>query len=273
MVWTTIARIHPEWRSLVSSIMHIDERSAAIVTGGGSGLGAATVRSLHDAGAVVVIADLPSSGGADLAAGLERTRFVATDVRDTAAVDSAVAVARELGRLRVAVSCAGVATPGRILGRHGALPVEDFAEVVGVNLTGTYALVRAAAVAMAAEEAVDGERGVIVMTASVAAYDGQVGQAAYAASKAGVVGMTLSAARDLAQHLIRVVTIAPGTFATPLLAALPEETRAALEAQTPHPARLGRPQEYAALVMHVVANPMVNGETIRLDGALRMPAR
>lgn len=254
--------------------MHVTDTTVALVTGGASGLGQATARRLHDAGAAVVILDLASSPGAALASSLgRRARFVAADVRDEDQVRAAVATATELGELRIAVSCAGVATPGRILGKRGLLPLADFRTVVDINLIGTANVLRLAAEAMAGLEPVNGERGVVVMTASVAAFDGQVGQAAYAASKAGVAGLTLAAARDLAQHLIRVMTIAPGTFETPLLAGLPEETRTVLEAQTPHPARLGRPEEYADLAAHVVANPMLNGETIRLDGALRMPPR
>ena len=175
--------------------------------------------------------------------------------------------------MRIAVSCAGIATPGRILGKRGPLALEAFKQVVEINLIGTFNVVRLVAEAMAANEPLDGDRGVVVMTASIAAFDGQIGQAAYAASKGGVVGLTLSAARDLADKGIRVVTIAPGTFMTPMLAGLPEEMRHALEAQVPHPSRLGDPTEYASLVSHIVDNPMLNGEVIRLDGALRMPPR
>lgn len=254
--------------------MRITERTVALVSGGASGLGEATVRRLHDDGATVVVLDLPSSPGAALAAELgERVAFSPGDVRSDDDVRTAVELATARGELRVAVCCAGVATPGRLLGKRGPLATDTFRDVLDINLVGTFVVLRTAAEAMAAHDVVDDERGVVVMTASVAAYDGQVGQAAYAASKAGVVGLTLTAARDLAQHRIRVATIAPGTFATPLLAGLPEETRQALEAQTPHPARLGHPDEYAALAAHVVANPMLNGEVIRLDGALRMPPR
>ncbi len=254
--------------------MQVRERDVALVSGGGSGLGAATAVRLHADGAHVVVLDLPTSPGARVVDELgARARFGAGAVRDVDQVAAAVDAAVGLGDLRVAVTCAGVATPGRILGKRGPLPLATFRDVVEINLVGTANVLTQAAAAMADLEPVDDERGVVVMTASVAAFDGQVGQAAYAASKGGVAGLTLSAARDLAQHLVRVVTIAPGTFETPLLAGLPEETRAVLEAQTPHPARLGRPEEYAALVAHVVANPMLNGETIRLDGALRMPPR
>jgi NAD(P)-dependent dehydrogenase (short-subunit alcohol dehydrogenase family) len=171
------------------------------------------------------------------------------------------------------VTCAGVGTPGRVVGKRGPLALQTFQDVIDINLVGTFNMLRLAAVAMLDNEPVDGDRGVVVMTASIAAYDGQVGQAAYAASKGGVVALTLSAARDLADKAVRVVTIAPGTFMTPMLAGLPEEATAALEAQVPHPSRLGRPEEYANLVRHVVDNGMLNGEVIRLDGALRMPPR
>lgn len=254
--------------------MHITDSTVALVTGGASGLGAATARRLHDEGAAVVVADLPSSPGADLAAELgEMVRFVPTDVTDEQAVLDAIAAAQELGDLRVVVTCAGVGTPGRVVGKRGPLALDDYRKVVEVNLVGTFNVLRLAAAAMAANEPVDGDRGVVVMTASIAAYDGQIGQAAYASSKGGVVGLTLSAARDLADKGIRVVTIAPGTFETPMMAGLPGETKQLLEQQVPHPSRLGDPSEYGALVAHVVANPMLNGEVIRLDGALRMPPR
>jgi NAD(P)-dependent dehydrogenase (short-subunit alcohol dehydrogenase family) len=200
-------------------------------------------------------------------------RFVPTDVRDEAQVQAAVDAARELGELRIAVNCAGVATPGRVIGRGGPLSLDTFRTVVEINLIGTFNVLRLAANTMLANEPVDGDRGVVVMTASIAAYDGQVGQAAYAASKGGIVGLTLSAARDLADKAIRVVTVAPGTFETPMMAGLPGETKAILEKQVPHPSRLGNPAEYAALVRHIVENAMLNGEVIRLDGALRMPPR
>jgi NAD(P)-dependent dehydrogenase (short-subunit alcohol dehydrogenase family) len=254
--------------------VQISESTVALVTGGASGLGEATVRRLHAEGAAVVIADLPSSGGPQLADELGgRARFVGTDVRDEAQVQAAVDAAVALGSLRVVVTCAGVGTPGRVVGRRGPLALQTFQDVIDINLVGTFNVLRLAAVAMLDNEPVDGDRGVVVMTASIAAYDGQVGQAAYAASKGGVVALTLSAARDLADKAVRVVTIAPGTFMTPMLAGLPEEATAALEAQVPHPSRLGRPEEYANLVRHVVDNGMLNGEVIRLDGALRMPPR
>jgi NAD(P)-dependent dehydrogenase (short-subunit alcohol dehydrogenase family) len=175
--------------------------------------------------------------------------------------------------LRIVVNCAGIGTPGKTLGRDGPLPLSTFERVLRVNLLGTFNVIRLAARAIAATEPVDGERGVIVSTASVAAFDGQIGQAAYSASKGGVVGMTLPIARELASHLIRVMTIAPGTFDTPMLAGLPEAARESLGSQVPHPSRLGKPSEYAALVRHIVENPMLNGETIRLDGAIRMAPR
>ncbi len=254
--------------------MKLTSSSVALVTGGASGLGEATVRRLHAAGAAVVVADLDPARGSALVDELgERARFVRTDVRSPEEIAAAVEAARELGELRVAVTCAGVATPGRVVGRKGPLDLDTFRTVVDINLVGSFNVLRLAAAAMADNEPVDGDRGVVVMTASIAAYDGQVGQAAYAASKGGVVGLTLPAARDLAETGVRVMTIAPGTFATPMLAGLPEETRRVLEAQVPHPSRLGDPREYASLVAHVVDNPMLNGEVIRLDGALRMPPR
>lgn len=254
--------------------MQINENTVALVTGGASGLGEATARRLHAEGASVVIADLPSSPGEELTADLgEHVRFVATDVRDEAQVQAAIDAAKELGTLRVVVNCAGVGAPGRVVGKRGPLPLEDFQNVININLVGTFNVMRLAAAAMLENEPVDGDRGVIVMTASIAAYDGQIGQAAYAASKGGVVGLTLSAARDLADKAIRVVTVAPGTFETPMLSGLPGEVKTVLEQQVPHPSRLGKPAEYASLVAHIVDNPMLNGEVIRLDGALRMPPR
>lgn len=254
--------------------MRITDRTVALVTGGASGLGGATAERLAADGASVVIVDLPGGPGEETATRLgERVHFSPADVRDADQIQAAVAVARDLGELRIAVSCAGVATPGRVVGRQGPLDLETFRTVVDINLVGTFNVLRLAAAAMVDSEPVDGDRGVIINTASIAAYDGQIGQAAYASSKAGVVGLTLTAARDLADKLIRVVTIAPGTFETPMLAGLPEEARQVLEAQVPHPARLGQPSEYASLAAHIIANPMLNGEVIRLDGALRMPPR
>ena len=254
--------------------MQITARTVALVTGGASGLGGATAHRLAADGAAVVVVDLPGGAGEEVARALgDRAVFAPADVRDEDQVQAAVDAARELGELRVAVSCAGVATPGRVVGRKGPLDLESFRTVVDINLVGTFNVLRLAAAAMLDNEPVDGDRGVIVNTASIAAFDGQIGQAAYASSKAGVVGLTLTAARDLADACIRVVTIAPGTFETPMLAGLPEEARTVLEQQVPHPARLGRPEEYASLVRHILDNPMLNGEVIRLDGALRMPPR
>jgi NAD(P)-dependent dehydrogenase (short-subunit alcohol dehydrogenase family) len=249
------------------------EGARALVCGGASGLGAATARRLHDAGALVTIADLNEERGSALADELG-VAFIHCDVTSPAAVDEAVIAARGDGSLRIAVTCAGVGWAEKTAGKNGPHSVEPFHTVIAVNLLGSFHLLRAAGAAMLNNEADDGgESGVIVLTASIAAYDGQIGQLAYAASKGGVVGMTLPAARDLASSRIRVCTIAPGLFDTPLLAGLPEEARAALGAQVPHPARLGVAAEYAALAAHVVENPMLNGEVIRLDGALRMPPR
>ncbi len=252
--------------------------AAAIVTGGASGLGLATVERLLTAGASVTILDLPSSDGAAVADKLAgqfdgRARFAAADVTDEAGVAAALDVAVAQGPLRVAVNCAGTGDAIRILGKKGVYPLEKFARIVSINLIGTFNVLRLAAEQMVANEPVGEERGVIVNTASVAAFDGQIGQAAYSASKGGVVGMTLPIARDLASAMIRVVTIAPGLFDTPLLAGLPEDARASLGKQVPHPSRLGHPTEFAALVGHIVENPMLNGEVIRLDGAIRMAPR
>ncbi|MEU5841238.1 3-hydroxyacyl-CoA dehydrogenase [Rhodococcus sp. NPDC047139] len=248
--------------------------SVAVVTGGASGLGLATVKALLGDGAQVVIIDLPSSNGETIAKELgDRVRFVAADVTDEAAVTEALDVAESLGPLRVAVNCAGIGNAIKTVSKKGAFPLDAFKKVVDVNLFGTFNVIRLAAERIAKTEPIDGERGVIINTASVAAFDGQIGQAAYSASKGGVVGMTLPIARDLASLLIRVVTIAPGLFKTPLLGSLPEEAQASLGAQVPHPARLGDPSEYGALAAHIVANPMLNGEVIRLDGAIRMAPR
>lgn len=254
--------------------MQLTDSTVALITGGASGLGLATARSVLDAGGRVVLADLPDSAGEQAAAELgEQASFAPADVRSEADVRGAVERAGELGDLRVAVCCAGVATPGRVLGRGGPLDLEVYRRVVEINLIGTFNVLRLAAEAMAGLDPLDGDRGVVVMTASVAAFDGQVGQAAYASSKAGVAGLTLTAARDLADKGIRVVTIAPGVFETPMMAGMRDDVRAGLEAGVPHPSRLGLPQEYAALVQHVVANSYLNGEVIRLDGSLRMAPR
>jgi NAD(P)-dependent dehydrogenase (short-subunit alcohol dehydrogenase family) len=252
--------------------MHL-ENSTFLVTGGASGLGAACARLFTGAGANVVIADMNRDAGEAVAAELgARARFVATNVADEESVQGAVSAALEgFGGLHGAINCAGVAIAERVLGREGSHPLAAFGKVVTVNLIGTFNVIRLAAAAMAqAEPNEAGERGVIINTASVAAYDGQIGQAAYSASKGGVVGMTLPIARELARFGIRVMTIAPGIFDTPMLAGLPEPARQSLGQQVPFPPRLGRPDEYAALARHIVENEMLNGEVIRLDGAIRM---
>ncbi|MBB4664339.1 SDR family NAD(P)-dependent oxidoreductase [Conexibacter arvalis] len=253
------------------------EGSAALVAGGASGLGAATARRLHAAGANVVIADLNEELGAALAAELGdgRARFARADVTDSEAVAAAVAQAAALpGGLRISVCCAGIGHAGRVTSKRGPHDLASFERVIAVNLLGTFNVLRLSADAMKGNEPdAGGERGICLNTASIAAYDGQIGQIAYAASKGGVVGLTLPAARDLAQHAIRVCTIAPGTFDTPLLAALPEPARTELGRQVPFPSRLGDPDEFGALAVHVAENPMLNGEVIRLDGALRMPPK
>jgi NAD(P)-dependent dehydrogenase (short-subunit alcohol dehydrogenase family) len=254
--------------------MRLSERDVVLVTGGASGLGAATIRSAVAHGASALIVDLPSSSGSALAVELgDRVRFAAADVRDEDQVQAAIASVTQLGILRVVVNCAGVATPGRVIGKRGVLPLGTFRTVIDINLVGTFNVLRLAAAAMIDNEPVDGDRGLVIMTASVAAFDGQIGQAAYAASKGGIVGLTLSAARDLADKAIRVMTIAPGVMETPMMAGLPGETKSILEALVPHPPRLGRPEEYAMLVSSIIENPLLNGEIIRLDGALRMPPR
>ena len=269
--------------------------TVALITGGASGLGAATARRLFDAGASVVLVDLPGSAGAAFAAELNaggtvraetsgagspmlpgrRAVFVPADVTSEGEIQAAVDAAVALGPLRIVVNCAGIATPGKVLGREGALPLESFNRVIQINLVGTFNVIRLAAAAMVATEPVvtelgGPERGVIINTASVAAFDGQIGQPAYAASKGAVHAMTLPIARELARSLIRVVTIAPGIFETPMMAGLPQEAQDSLGQQVPHPSRLGRPAEYANLAAHIVENAMLNGETIRLDGAIRM---
>jgi 3-hydroxyacyl-CoA dehydrogenase / 3-hydroxy-2-methylbutyryl-CoA dehydrogenase len=252
------------------------EAAGAIVAGGASGLGAATVRALHQAGASVVIADLNAENGEALAAELgERASFVSADVTDESAVQAAVEQAAGVdGGLRISVCCAGIGWAQRVAGKQGPHDLELFRNVVTVNLIGTFNVLRLACTAMNENDPDEGgERGVCVNTASIAAWDGQIGQIAYSASKSGIVGMTLPAARDMASRGIRVMTIAPGLFDTPLLAALPEPQREALGAGIPFPSRLGRPQEYAELALEIARNTMLNGETIRLDGALRMPPK
>jgi NAD(P)-dependent dehydrogenase (short-subunit alcohol dehydrogenase family) len=250
------------------------EESGAIVAGGASGLGEATVRALHAQGAVVTVADVNAEKGAALASELGLD-FVSCDVREEDQVQAAVEqAARASGGLRIAVCCAGTGWAQKVAGSKGPHALMPFETIISINLIGTFNVLRFAGFAMIANEPLlDGERGVCVNTASIAAYDGQVGQIAYSASKGGVVAMTLPAARDLAQYGIRVNTIAPGLFDTPLLAALPEEARQKLGAGVPFPQRLGEPVEYAQLACHVIENRMLNGETIRLDGALRMPPR
>lgn len=248
-----------------------------LVAGGASGLGEATARALATAGASVVIADLNAAKGEALAAEIGAgARFVEADVTDEAAVSAAVERAAATGEdgLRVSVCCAGIGWAERVAHKGGPHNLELFSNVVKVNLIGTFNVLRIAAAAMSENEPdAEGERGVCINTASIAAFDGQIGQIAYSASKGGIVSMTLPAARDMASRGVRVVTIAPGLFDTPLLAALPEEAREALGAGIPFPPRLGRPAEYAQLVEQIAANPMLNGETIRLDGALRMPPK
>jgi NAD(P)-dependent dehydrogenase (short-subunit alcohol dehydrogenase family) len=252
------------------------EGTSALVAGGASGLGEATARRLHAAGASVVIADLNAEKGEALAGELGVcARFVEANVLEDEQVQAAVDAAAEgEGGLRISVCCAGIGWAQRTVSKQGPHDLEIFSNVVKVNLIGTFNVLRLAANAMAGNEPDEGgERGVCMNTASIAAYDGQIGQVAYAASKGGIVGLTLPAARDLSRLGIRVVTIAPGLFDTPLLAALPEEARQALGAGIPFPSRLGEPAEYAELVAAIAANPMLNGETIRLDGALRMPPK
>ncbi len=249
------------------------EGATAIVVGGASGLGEATVRALAERGATVTIADVNAEKGEALGEELEAD-FVACDVREEAQVEEAVGRAAKAGTLRIAVCCAGTGWAQKVAGSKGPHDLLPFETIIQINLIGTFNVLRYAASAMIATEPdADGERGVCVNTASIAAFDGQIGQIAYSASKGGVVGMTLPAARDLSQYGIRVNTIAPGLFDTPLLAALPEEARAALGAGVPFPRRLGAPAEYAQLACQIVENRMLNGETIRLDGALRMPPR
>jgi NAD(P)-dependent dehydrogenase (short-subunit alcohol dehydrogenase family) len=249
--------------------------SVALVTGGASGLGEATVRQLASQGAQVVIVDLNEDRGQALAAELgDVATFVRADVSNAEEVQAAVARATSMGTLRAAINCAGIGIAKRTIGKDGTPhDLGAFQKVISVNLFGTFNLLRLAASSMVENESEDGERGVIINTASVAAFDGQIGQVAYSASKGGIVGLTLPAARDLAKAQIRVVTIAPGTFDTPLLASLGEEIRAALAATIPHPSRLGRPTEFGALACHIVENSYINGEVIRLDGAIRMAPR
>jgi NAD(P)-dependent dehydrogenase (short-subunit alcohol dehydrogenase family) len=250
------------------------KNSVALVTGGASGLGLATVEALLAAGAKVVILDLPGSPGEEVAERLgDDVLFAPADVRDEAAVTAALDVAAGFGDLRVVVNCAGTGDAIKTVGRNGAYPLDSFKRIIDINLVGTFNVIRLGAERISKLDPIGEERGVIINTASVAAYDGQIGQAAYSASKGGVVGMTLPIARDLASLQIRVMTIAPGLFNTPLLAMLPDEAKTSLGNQVPHPSRLGEPVEFGALAAHIVANPMLNGEVIRLDGAIRMAPR
>lgn len=251
------------------------ENTSTLVTGGASGLGLACAKKLIEKGAKVVIVDLPASAGADVAADLGgMASFAAADVTSGEEMEAAVAAAEANGPLRSVVHCAGHGGAVRLVNRDGTPgSLEAYARVINTNLIGSFNVLRLAAASMARNDPLDGDRGACVLTASVAAYEGQIGQIPYAASKAGVVGMTIVAARDLASKLIRVNTIAPGIFDTPLLGRLPEEIRTALGASVPHPARLGRPDEFAAMAVHMLENQMLNGETIRLDGGIRMTPR
>lgn len=251
------------------------EGISALVTGGASGLGRASAVKLAEAGARVVICDLPGSAGELAAREIGNgTRFAPADVTDTDQMNAALDMAEEAGPLRAVVHCAGRGGPLRVVDRNGEPgALEHYEMVVRVNLIGSFNVLRLAAARMAKADPIDDERGVVVMTASVAAFEGQIGQIPYASAKAGIVGMTIVAARDLAARLIRVCTIAPGTFDTPILARLSQEVRDGLAAAVPHPKRLGRPSEFALLAAHIIENSMLNGETIRLDGAIRMPPR
>lgn len=248
------------------------EGSVALVTGGASGLGRATAELLAGRGAKVVILDLPRPDGESIAATLGG-RFAAADVTSEEEVDRALDIASELGQLRITVNCAGIGSGGRVAGKDGPYPLDQFRRVLEVNLVGTFNVLSKAAFRIGAADPVDGERGVIVNTASIAAFEGQIGQAAYTASKAAIHGLTIQTARDLASLQIRVCTIAPGLMDTPLLAGLREDIRDQLAASVPNPHRLGKPEEYALLAAHIVENQYLNGETIRLDGALRMAPR
>jgi len=249
--------------------------STFIVTGGSSGLGAATASAIAAAGGKVIIADVNADGGNALARELSQTRFIKTDVTSEADGKAAVALAlAEFGALQGLINCAGIAIGEKTVGKDGPHALASFCRVIGINLIGTFNMIRLAADAMSrGQPNAGGERGVIINTASVAAYDGQIGQAAYSASKGGIVGMTLPIARDLSRSGIRVVTIAPGIFETPMLLGMPKEVQDALGKMVPFPPRLGRPAEYAALARHIIENEMLNGETIRLDGAIRMAPR
>jgi NAD(P)-dependent dehydrogenase (short-subunit alcohol dehydrogenase family) len=246
----------------------------ALVTGGGSGLGAATARALAEAGATVVVLDINAENARKVAAEIGGLA-ITCDVSEAASAEAAICEAKTArGAARILINCAGIGTAGRIVGRDGPMPLAAFRRVIDVNLIGSFNMMRLAASDMQALAPLDdGERGVIISTASVAAYEGQIGQAAYAASKGGIIALTLPAAREFARFGVRVNTIAPGLFLTPLMDTLPPEIQHSLGASVPFPARLGKPEEYARLVLDIIANPMLNGETIRLDGALRLPPR
>ncbi|MBK0866778.1 MAG: SDR family NAD(P)-dependent oxidoreductase [Saccharopolyspora sp.] len=254
--------------------MNLDGGSA-VVTGGASGLGLASAKRLLDRGVPVVLVDLPSSAGEQVAAELGgKASFAPADVADPEAVDAAMDLAEQQGPIRALVHCAGRGGTVRVVERDGEPgSLEQYESIVRTNLTGSFNVLRLASARMARNEPVDGERGVCVLTASVAAWEGQIGQIPYASAKSGVVGMTLVAARDLARKLVRVCSIAPGTFDTPILSRFSDEIRDGLASRTPHPSRLGRPDEFAALAEQIIGNPMLNGETIRLDGAIRMPPK
>jgi NAD(P)-dependent dehydrogenase (short-subunit alcohol dehydrogenase family) len=248
---------------------------AVVVTGGASGLGRATVEWLTRQGAYAVIADLPSSNGEAVAREIGgKTRFVAADVTDESQMAAVFDAAESLGTLRAVIHCAGRGGPLRVVDKKGVPgSLEEYEIVVRINLIGSFNVLRLGAARIAKADLIDGERGVVILTSSIAAFEGQIGQIPYASAKAGVVGMTIVAARDLAGRQIRVCTIAPGTFDTPILARLPADIRESLAEAVPHPTRLGRPSEFAMLAAHIIENPMLNGETIRLDGAIRMPPR
>ena len=259
--------------------MKLSSTMSAVVTGGASGLGLACARQLVAKGVSVVIVDLADERGAAAAAQLQtqagaKVKYVRADVCNTEQMSQAFDAAEQFAPLRVLIHCAGIGAAMRLVAKdYTPAPLEKYESVIRVNLIGSFNALRLAAARMAKNESLDGERGACILTASVAAYEGQIGQISYAASKAGVVGMTIVAARDLAQRQIRVCTIAPGLFDTPMMAGLPEKIRAALGASVPHPARLGLPDEYAMTALHILENPMLNGETIRLDGAIRMTPR
>lgn len=254
--------------------MKLNASAIALITGAGSGLGAATARLLASKNVQVAILDADKTAAERVAAECKGFALHA-DVTDSAAVERAIEQLQQHGQLRVAINCAGIAPAKRVVGRNGAMPLEDFSRVININLIGTFNILRLAAHAMSQLEALnaDGERGVIINTASIAAYEGQIGQTAYSASKAGIVGLTLPAARELAQHGIRVMTIAPGIFATPMVLAMPAEVQTNLAAAIPFPSRLGQPEEFAATAWHIIENSMLNGSVIRLDGGVRMQGK